>query len=167
MGKRSQLAQTSLVPLFVPVSALVTELLEFFYVPRAGSASPALPAGKSKPEVGKGDKGKGKAQNENPPPGASNSFTEAQDKAIARWVESKKLLYDMKDKHKALRRQLWEGKAAEYGDKLALAETGELAGSDDSTMAGSLADKPIKEPIKKYTGYPTPRPPSRTTAAED
>ncbi|XP_033946341.1 claspin-like isoform X1 [Pseudochaenichthys georgianus] len=84
------------------------------------SASPALPAGKSKskPEVGKGDKGKGKAQNENPPPGASYSFTEAQEEAIARWVQSNKLLYDMKDKqykYKALRRQLWEGKAAENG----------------------------------------------------
>ncbi|KAI9536946.1 hypothetical protein NQZ68_029074 [Dissostichus eleginoides] len=204
------------------------------------SASPALPAGKSKskPEVGKGDKGKGKAQNENPPPGASYSFTEEQEEAIARWVESNKRLYNMKDKQykdKALRRQLWEGKAAEYGvdyhsiqkwyhtqrtrfsklregqpkkksqkrfgdglssgdeeasendsdrdkfirrvfgfmkphirrhkkdtpasfkDKLALAETGELAGSDEP-----------REPTKKYTGYPTPRPPSRTgTAAED
>ena len=33
-------------------------------------------------------------------------------------MESKKLLYDMKDKQykdKALRRQLWEGKATEYG----------------------------------------------------
>ncbi|KAF3853839.1 hypothetical protein F7725_014527 [Dissostichus mawsoni] len=209
------------------------------------SASPTLPAGKSKskPEVGKGDKGKGKAQNENPPPGASYSFTVAQEEAIARWVESNKLLYDMKDKQykdKALRRHLWEGKAAEYGvdyhsiqkwyhtqrtrfsklregqpkkksqkrsgdglssgdeedpilaeearendsdrdkfirqvfgfmkphirrhkkdtpasfkDTLALAETGELAGSDDSTMAGSLADEP-REPTKK-TG----------TAAED
>ncbi|PIK52574.1 hypothetical protein BSL78_10516 [Apostichopus japonicus] len=200
-------------------------------------------------------KGKGKAQNENPPPGASYSFTETNEEVIARWVESKKLLYDMKDKQykdKALRRQLWEGKAAEYGvdydsiqkwyrtqrtrfsklregqpknksqkrsgdglssgeeedpilteeasendsdrdkfirrvfgflkphirrhkkdtpasfkDKLALAETGELAGSDDSTMADSLADEP-REPTKKYTGYPTPRPPSRTrTASED
>ncbi|KAK1892360.1 Glutamate--tRNA ligase [Dissostichus eleginoides] len=193
---------------------------------------------KSKPEVGKGDKGKGKAQNENPPPGASYSFTEEQEEAIARWVESNKRLYNMKDKQykdKALRRQLWEGKAAEYGvdyhsiqkwyhtqrtrfsklregqpkkksqkrfgdglssgdeeasendsdrdkfirrvfgfmkphirrhkkdtpasfkDKLALAETGELAGSDEP-----------REPTKKYTGYPTPRPPSRTgTAAED
>lgn len=55
----------------------------------------------------------------------------------------------------------------QFKDKLALAETGELAGSDDSTMAGSLADEP-REPTKKYTGYPTPRPPSRTrTAAED
>ena len=54
-----------------------------------------------------------------------------------------------------------------FKDKLALAETGELPGSDHSTMAGSLADKP-REPTKKYTGYPTPRPPSRTrTAAED
>ncbi|KAI9535108.1 hypothetical protein NQZ68_007197 [Dissostichus eleginoides] len=222
---------------------------------RSPEAVPALPAGKSKPEVGKGDKGKGKAQHENPPPGASYSFTVAQEEAIARWVESNKLLYDMKDKQykdKALRRQLWEGKAAEYGvdyhsiqkwyhiqrtrfsklregqpkkksqkrsgdglssgdeevpilaeeasendsdrdkfirrvfgfmkphirrhkkdtpasfkDKLALAETGELAGSDNSTVAGSLADEP-REPTKKYTGYPTPRPPSRTgTAAED
>ncbi|KAL3048018.1 hypothetical protein OYC64_006741 [Pagothenia borchgrevinki] len=49
---------------------------------------------------------------------------------------------------------------ASFKDKLALAETGELAGSDDSTMAGSLADEP-REPTKKYTGYPTPRPPSR------
>ena len=55
----------------------------------------------------------------------------------------------------------------QFKDKLALAETGEMAGSDDSTMAGSLAVKP-REPTKKYTGYPTPRPPSRTgTAAED
>ncbi|KAI9524876.1 hypothetical protein NQZ68_014411 [Dissostichus eleginoides] len=48
------------------------------------SASPALPAGKSKfkPKVGKGDKGKGKAQKENPTPGASYSFTEAQEEAI-------------------------------------------------------------------------------------
>ncbi|XP_071063116.1 uncharacterized protein [Pseudochaenichthys georgianus] len=194
------------------------------------SGSPALPAGKSKPEVGKGDKGKGKAQKENPPPGVSYSFTEAQEEAIACWVKSKKLLYDMKYKEKALKRHLWEGKAAEYRldsaggstqeeipkrsgdglsssdeedpilaeeasendsdrdkfirrvfgflkphirrhnkeipasfkDKLALAETGELAGSDDS-----FADK-SREPNQKYTGYPTPRPPSRTgTAAED
>ncbi|KAK1904599.1 E3 ubiquitin-protein ligase rnf213-alpha [Dissostichus eleginoides] len=41
---------------------------------------------KSKPKVGKGDKGKGKAQKENPPPGASYSFTEAQEEAIARWA---------------------------------------------------------------------------------
>ncbi|KAK1905104.1 Nodulin-22 [Dissostichus eleginoides] len=203
---------------------------------------------KSKPKVGGRQRERqGKAQKENPPPGASYSFTEAQEEAIARWLESNKLLYDMKDKQykdKALRRQLWEGKAAEYGldyhsilkwyhtqrtrfsklregqpkkksqkrseedpslaeeasendsdrdkfirqlfgilkphirrhkkdtpasfkDKLALAETGELAGSDDSNMAGSLADEP-REPTKKYTGYPTPRPPSRTgKAAED
>ena len=77
------------------------------------SASHVLPADKSKfkPQVvkGKGDKGKGKAQNENPPPGAPYSFTEAQEEAIARWMESKKLLYDMKDrkyKDRALRRQL-------------------------------------------------------------
>ncbi|XP_034093372.1 uncharacterized protein LOC117560565 [Gymnodraco acuticeps] len=51
---------------------------------------------------------------------------------------------------------------ASFKDKLALAETGELTGSDDS-----FADK-SREPNKKYTGYPTPRPPSRTgTAAED
>ncbi|KAI9515845.1 hypothetical protein NQZ68_022201 [Dissostichus eleginoides] len=58
------------------------------------SASPALPAGKSKskPKVGKGDKGKGKAQKENPPPGASYSFTEAQEEAIARWVENHSIL---------------------------------------------------------------------------
>ncbi|KAI9546654.1 hypothetical protein NQZ68_024552 [Dissostichus eleginoides] len=186
---------------------------------RYESASPALPAGKSKskPKVGKGDKGKGKgkAQKENPPPGVSYSFTEAQEEAIARWVESNKLLYDMKDKQykdKALRRHLWEGKAAEYGcgranprrnprsgpvmvcrvvmilaeeasendsdrdkfirrvfgflkphirrhkkdtpasfkDKSAPAETGELAGSDDSTMAGSLADEP-REPTTLAT----------------
>ncbi|KAF3842836.1 hypothetical protein F7725_001685 [Dissostichus mawsoni] len=70
--------------------------------------SPCPSKSKSKPEVGKGDKGKGKAQHENPP----------LEEAIARWVESNKLLYDMKDKQykdKALRRQLWEGKAAEYG----------------------------------------------------
>ncbi|XP_041374261.1 uncharacterized protein LOC121387305 [Gigantopelta aegis] len=86
------------------------------------SASPTLPAGKSKskPQVGKGkgDKGKGKAQNENLPPGAPYSFIEAQEEAIDRWVESKKLLYDMEDKQykdEASRRQLWEGKAAEYG----------------------------------------------------
>lgn len=67
---------------------------------------------------GKGDKEKGKTQDENPPPGAPYSFTETQEEAIARWLESKKLLYDMEDKQykdKALRRQLWEGKAAEYG----------------------------------------------------
>ena len=54
----------------------------------------------------------------------------------------------------------------QFKDKLALAQTGELAGSDDSTMAGSLADEP-REPTKKYTGYPTPRPPSRTRKAAD
>ena len=84
------------------------------------SASPALAAGrsKSKPEVGKGDKGKGKAQNENPPPGAPYSFTEAQEEAIARWMESKKPLYDMKNKRyndMALRRELFEGKAVRDG----------------------------------------------------
>lgn len=87
------------------------------------SVSSALPTCKSKTKrqvgkgKGKGDKGKGKVQNDNPPPGAPYSFTEEQEEAIARWVESKKLLYDMKDKQykdKALRRQLWEGKAAEY-----------------------------------------------------
>ncbi|KAF3835794.1 hypothetical protein F7725_028352 [Dissostichus mawsoni] len=208
-------------------------------------SQPPLPSLQASPSlVGKG---KGKAQKENPPPGVSYSFTEAQEEAIACWVKSKKLLYDIKDKQykeKALKRQ--EGKAAEYRsfnsetqrtrfsklregqpkkksqkrsgdglssgdeedpilaeeatendsdrdkfirrvfgflkphirrhnketpasfkDKLALAETGELAGSDDSTMAGSFADEP-REPTKKYTGYPTPRPPSRTgTAAED
>ncbi|KAF3837946.1 hypothetical protein F7725_009714 [Dissostichus mawsoni] len=56
---------------------------------------------KSKPKVGKGDKGKGKAQKENPPPGASYSFTEAQEEAIARWVESNKLLTNStKTRHK-------------------------------------------------------------------
>ena len=55
----------------------------------------------------------------------------------------------------------------QFKDKLALAETGELAWSDDSTMASSLTDEP-REPTKKYTGYPTARPPSKTrTAAED
>lgn len=55
----------------------------------------------------------------------------------------------------------------QFKDKLALAETGELARSDDSTMIGRLADQP-REHTKKYTGYPTPRPSSRTrTAAED
>lgn len=55
----------------------------------------------------------------------------------------------------------------QFTDKLALAETGELTGSDDSTMAGSLADE-SRETTKTYTGYPTPRPPSTTrTAAED
>lgn len=49
----------------------------------------------------------------------------------------------------------------QFMDKLALAETGEVALSDDSTMTGSLADKP-REHTKKYTGYPTPRLPSRT-----
>ncbi|XP_071058452.1 uncharacterized protein [Pseudochaenichthys georgianus] len=155
------------------------------------SASPALPAGKSKPEVGKGDKGNGKAQKENPPPGVSYSFTEAQEEAIACWVKSKKLLYDMKDKrdeedpilaeeasendsdrNKFIRRVFGFLKPhirrhnketpASFKDKLALAETGELAGSDVS-----FADK-SREPNQKYTGYPTPRPPSRTgTAAED
>ncbi|KAI9542577.1 hypothetical protein NQZ68_019261 [Dissostichus eleginoides] len=223
---------------------------------RMKMSQPPLPSLQASPSlVGKGDKGKGKAQKENPPPGVSYSFTEAQEEAIACWVKSKKLLYDIKDKQykeKALKRHLWEGKAAEYRldyhsilkwyhtqrtrfsklregqpkkksqkrsgdglssgdeedpilaeeasendsdrekfirrvfgflkphirrhnketpasfkDKLALAETGELAGSDDSSMAGSFADKP-REPTKKYTGYPTPRPPSRTgTAAED
>ncbi|CAC5411211.1 unnamed protein product [Mytilus coruscus] len=55
---------------------------------------------------------------------------------------------------------------ASFKDKLALAETGELAGSDDSTMAAILADEP-KEPTKKFTGYPTPKPPSRTRKAAD
>ena len=54
----------------------------------------------------------------------------------------------------------------QFKDKLALAATGELAGSDDSTLAGGLADESM-EPTKKYTGYPTPRPPSRTRRAAD
>ena len=52
----------------------------------------------------------------------------------------------------------------QFKDKLALAETVELAESDGSTMAVSLADEP-REPTKKYTGYPAPRPPSRTRRA--
>ncbi|XP_041362827.1 thyroid hormone receptor-associated protein 3-like [Gigantopelta aegis] len=201
------------------------------------SASPTLPAGKSKskPQVGKGkgDKGKGKAQNENPPPGAPYSFTKAQEEAIARWVVSKKLLYDMKDKqYKDIKEATMGGKCcgvrddsiqkwyhtqrtrfsklregqpkkksqkrsgdgvssgdeedpilaeetsendsdrdkfirrvfgflkphlrrykkdtpASFKDKLALAETGELAGRDDSSMASSLANEP-REPTKNY-----------------
>lgn len=55
----------------------------------------------------------------------------------------------------------------QFKDKLALVETGELAGSDDSTMIDSFADQ-LREPTKIYTGYPTPRPSSRTrTATED
>jgi hypothetical protein len=55
----------------------------------------------------------------------------------------------------------------QFKDKLALAETAELAGSDNSIMTGSLAYQP-RQPTKKYTGYHTPRLPSRTrTAAED
>ena len=67
---------------------------------------------------GKGNEGKGKAHKDKRPPGASCSFTAEQEEAIARWLESEKLLYDMKDKQykdKALRRQLWKEKAAEYG----------------------------------------------------
>jgi hypothetical protein len=66
----------------------------------------------------KGDKGKGKPRNENPIPCAPYSLTETQEEELALWLESKKLLYDMKDKQykdKSLRRHLWEGKAAEYG----------------------------------------------------
>lgn len=81
----------------------------------------ALPTDKSKSKSqvgnGKGDKGKGKAQNENPHSSVPYSFTEEEEEGIARWIESNKLLYDMKDiqyKDKALRRKLWEGKAAEY-----------------------------------------------------
>jgi len=44
-----------------------------------------------------------------------------------------------------------------------MAETGELAGSDDSMMPGSLAEatEPM-EPTRMYTGLPTPRIPSKT-----
>ena len=52
----------------------------------------------------------------------------------------------------------------QFKDKLALAETGELAGSDDSTMTGSLVDEP-RQPTKKYTGYSTPRVTSKTRKA--
>ena len=50
-----------------------------------------------------------------------------------------------------------------------MAETGELAGSDDSIMTGSLADSmEMREPTRKYTGLPTPRIPSKTQKpAED
>ena len=70
-----------------------------------------------KPQVGmgKGNKGKGKAKNVNPIPAAPHNFTEEQEEAIAVWLESKKLLYDMKNKQykdKVLRRQHWEEKAA-------------------------------------------------------
>lgn len=51
-----------------------------------------------------------------------------------------------------------------YKDKLDRATTGELAGSDDSSMPGSLVDEP-RELTKKYTGYPTPRLPSKTRKA--
>jgi len=59
-------------------------------------------------------KGKARPRRRTHPP---YSFTEAQEEAIACWVKSKKLLYDIKDKQykeKALKRHLWEGKAAEY-----------------------------------------------------
>ncbi|KAF3855700.1 hypothetical protein F7725_016423, partial [Dissostichus mawsoni] len=142
---------------------------------------------------GKGDKGKGKgkAQKENPPPGVSYSFTEAQEEAIARWVESNKLLSfnsemvphrgldsrscgranprrnprrgpvmvcrvvtilaeeaseNDSDRDKFIRRVFGflkphirrhkKDTPASFKDKSALAETGEPAGSDDSTMAG-------------------------------
>ena len=64
-----------------------------------------------KPQVGMG-------MGDNPPPAAQYNFTEAEEEAIARWVESNSVLYNMKNKlykNKALRRQLWEEKAAEYG----------------------------------------------------
>ena len=97
-----------------------TFMLLSFFPSGIFSDESASTAGKSKPAVGKdkGDKGKAKAQNENPSPAAPYSLTEAQEEAIARWLESKKLIYDMKHKqykNKALRRQLWEEKAAEYG----------------------------------------------------
>lgn len=74
----------------------------------------SLPAGKSKPkpQVGKGKVNKGK----NKIPAAPYNLTEEHEEPIAVWLESKKLLYDMKDKQykdKALRRQLldkiWNG----------------------------------------------------------
>lgn len=107
----------SIVDLHVHVGLLI---FFPFYIFSDDSVSSILPDAKSKSEVGKGkgDRGKSKARNENPPPVAPYSFTEAQEEEIAHWIENKKLLYDMKDKQykdKALRRQLWEGKAAEYG----------------------------------------------------
>jgi hypothetical protein len=54
----------------------------------------------------------------------------------------------------------------QFKDKLALAETGEIPLSDESTMTDSLADKP-REHTKMYTGYPTPRLPSRTRKANE
>ena len=43
---------------------------------------------------------------------------------------------------------------------------GELTGSDDSTVPGGFADERM-EPTKKYTDYPTQRPPSQTRRAAD
>ncbi|VDI67259.1 Hypothetical predicted protein [Mytilus galloprovincialis] len=45
-------------------------------------------------------------------------FYRAEEQEIAKWLETKKLLYDIEDKdykQRALKRQLWETKAAEYG----------------------------------------------------
>lgn len=53
-----------------------------------------------------------------------------------------------------------------FHDKLSLAEMGELAVSNDSTIAVSLANQP-REPTKKYTGYPTPRPSRNRKVLED
>ncbi|KAF3842484.1 hypothetical protein F7725_024435 [Dissostichus mawsoni] len=166
------------------------------YPPPHESASPALPAGnsKSKPKVGKGDKGKGKARprrrthplrtrfsklREGQPKKKSQkrsgdglSSGDEEDPSLAEEASE-----NDSDRNKFIRqlfgflkphiRRHKKDTPASFKDKLALAETGELAGSDDSNMAGSLADDP-REPTKKYTGYPTPRPPSRTgTAAED
>ena len=54
----------------------------------------------------------------------------------------------------------------QFKDKLALAETGELAGSDDSTTTGVL-ELESKLPSKKYSGYHTPRQPSRSRNSKE
>ena len=98
-------------------------LICFSILNLSGESTPLdLPATKfkSKPQVGKGkgDKGKGKSQKEKAPPIAPYSFTEEQEEELACWARSKKLPFNMKDrqyKDKALRRGLWEEKAAEYG----------------------------------------------------
>lgn len=55
---------------------------------------------------------KGNDTSENPTSWEPSNLTEE----IAQWMEGKNLLYGMEDtQDKALRRHLWEGKAAEYG----------------------------------------------------